>query len=150
MGTESLVSIIVPTFNYDKFIGEALDSVLCQSYQNIECIVIDDGSTDATQKIVIEYQCRDPRIRYIYQDNMGVSAARNNGLRNAKGEFIQFLDADDLIDSKKIELQLSFLVAHPEVDVVYGDGFYFRTNNEGKFEITEPFKAVSLSTMNHH
>ena len=90
------VSVIIPTFNSERYLAEAIDSVLSQTYQNIECIVVDDGSTDNTPAIVQGYG---DRIRYIYQENAERSAARNRGIVAATGQYISFLDADDFIDS---------------------------------------------------
>lgn len=120
-----LVSIIIPAYNYGHFIKQSLDCVLAQTYQNWECLVIDDGSTDNTWDIVSSYLSRDRRFKYIYQTNEGASSARNLGLRNSAGKYIQFLDADDLIENRKIELQLNYLEAHTEIDIVYGSGYYF-------------------------
>lgn len=102
------VSVIVPSYNYGHFISETLDSVLKQTHKNWECIIIDDGSTDNTREIVQKYVKRDCRFKYIYQKNKGLAGARNTGILNASGEYIQLLDADDLLYSEKIRLQLDF------------------------------------------
>ena len=104
-----LVSIIIPCFNQGKFIDEALLSVYNQSYSNWECIIINDGSTDNSENIAKEWVNKDGRFKYFYQDNNGVSSARNFALEKAKGSYIQFLDADDLLDSRKLELSLNAL-----------------------------------------
>jgi len=96
------VSIIIPTFNYGKYICEALDSILSQTFENFEIIIVDDGSTDNTRDICLSYG---PRIKYIYQDNAGVSAARNKGMSVALGKYISFLDADDIMMPYKLEVQ---------------------------------------------
>jgi glycosyltransferase involved in cell wall biosynthesis len=126
-----MVSIIIPCHNYGSFVSETLTSVLNQTYQDWECIVVDDGSTDNTREIVENLSTLNPRIKYIYQTNLGVSYARNNGLRNAKGDYIQFLDADDLLISSKIESHLNYLVCNPKVDIVYGPVRYFDDGNFG-------------------
>jgi glycosyltransferase involved in cell wall biosynthesis len=113
-----LVTVIIPSYNMAHFVGEAIDSVLKQTYPHFEIIVIDDGSTDTTGGAVRLFQ--DPRIRYVYQDNRGLSAARNTGLRLAKGDYIAFLDADDRFLSNKLELQVDFLETHPDVGLVVG------------------------------
>ena len=87
------VSVIIPTYNYGKYIEKAVDSVLTQTYRDQEIIVVDDGSTDNTREI-IEARYKD-KVRYFYQENRGAPAARNFGLRKAEGEFVTFLDADD-------------------------------------------------------
>jgi glycosyltransferase involved in cell wall biosynthesis len=86
-------SIILPTYNRASFISKAIESVIDQLYNKWELIILDDGSTDNTKEIVLSFN--DDRIRYIYQENKERSAARNNGIRNAKGEYICFLDSDD-------------------------------------------------------
>lgn len=117
-----LVSIIIPAYNAEKYLVESIDSVLGQSYSNVECIVVDDGSTDATPDI-----CRDygNRIVYLRQVNSERSAARNNGLTHAQGEYIGFLDADDLLAPQKIAEQVEFLTHNPGVDVAYAKVLYF-------------------------
>jgi glycosyltransferase involved in cell wall biosynthesis len=122
----SLVSIIVPCRNYGSLLPEALNSVLAQTHADWECLVVDDGSTDSTPTVAGQYAALDPRFRYLPQAHAGASAARNHGLRAAKGQFVQFLDADDLLPPRKLEVQLAFLTTHPEVDIVYGSVRYFR------------------------
>ena len=123
------VSIIIPCFNYGHFIAETLNSVSQQSYPDWECIVVDDGSSDQSGKIVADIAAKDGRFRYIHQQNQGVSAARNTGIRAARGAFLLFLDADDLIEKRKLESQVQFLMVRPEVDIVYGDAYFFTTEN---------------------
>lgn len=120
-----MVSVITPCYNFGHLISETIESVRQQSYSNWEMIIVDDGSTDNTEAVVREYILSDPRIRYLRQQNAGPSAARNLALREAKGEFIQFLDADDLIQPAKFEAQTAFIKSHPDVDVVYGNVRYF-------------------------
>ena len=121
------VSIIIPAFNYGAFIRHTLDSIFNQKYKSWECIVIDDGSTDNTADVVRGYADRDERVIYVYQKNGGTSKARNSGLSRAKGEYIQFLDADDLLESRKLQRHAQYLDDNPEVDIVYGGARYFRT-----------------------
>ena len=93
------VSIIVPFYNAEKFLDKCINSVLKQTYDNYELILVNDGSTDGSQKICEKYcNTSENKIRYIYQNNAGVSSARNKGIDSAKGEFITFVDADDHID----------------------------------------------------
>jgi glycosyltransferase involved in cell wall biosynthesis len=127
----SLVSIIVPCFNYGWILAETLDSILAQTHGNWECIIINDGSADDTQAVAEHYQAKDARFRYVYQANGGLSAARNHGLRLAKGKYLQFLDADDLLAPRKLAIQAAYLDAHPEVDLIYGDVRYFRHGELG-------------------
>jgi len=133
------VSIIIPAFNYAAFISYTLDSILNQGYQNWECIVIDDGSTDNTAEVVGGYAERDKRVIYVYQKNGGPSKARNNGLSRAKGSYIQFLDADDLLESRKLQCHARYLDNNPDVDIVYGGARYFRTEypNERRYSLMD-------------
>jgi len=102
-----LISVIIPSYNSGKYLNEAIESVVNQTYKNIEIILVNDGSTDDTEKIAKEWQKRDGRIRYIkYQRNKGLAAARNTGIKAARGEYIAFLDADDVWLLQKIEIQI--------------------------------------------
>lgn len=105
-----LVSIITPTFNCGKFIAETLDSVLAQTYQNWEMLIVDDCSIDNTREIVSNYRKSDSRITYhCLEKNSGAAVARNTALRMAKGRWIAFLDSDDLWKPNKLERQLEFM-----------------------------------------
>lgn len=92
-----VISIIVPVYNAEKYLRESLDSAIAQSFKNWELIIINDGSADTSEEICNEYCAKDPRIKYVYQKNSGVSVARNTGIDVAEGEWIAFLDADDLL-----------------------------------------------------
>jgi GT2 family glycosyltransferase len=113
-----LVSVVIPTFNRGSLVGRAIESALAQTYQDIEVIVVDDGSTDETHDVVASYR---DRVRYVYQTNAGVSAARNAALRKASGEFVAFLDSDDVWKSWRIESQVAALAQHPEVGLAWTD-----------------------------
>lgn len=123
MHSNPLVSIIIPAYNARRFIGESIDSALNQTYSNCEILVIDDGSTDDTRAF-LQHRYGD-QIRYIYQENQGRGAARNYGLHLARGKYIQFLDADDLILPDKIRMQVMFLEAHPEYAAAYCHALFF-------------------------
>jgi len=110
----SLISCIVPVFNGEKYLAEALYSILAQTYRPLEAIVADDGSTDGTAALAARYR---DRILYARQDNAGAPAARNLGLSIAKGEFVAFLDADDLWDPEKLRRQMARFEARPELDL---------------------------------
>ncbi len=101
-----LVSIIIAAYNSEKYIGNCIESVLNQTYEKFELIIIDDGSTDNTRIICEKYKDKDSRIKYIYQNNQGVGEARNNGLKNMSGNFVSFIDSDDEISNKYIECLL--------------------------------------------
>jgi glycosyltransferase involved in cell wall biosynthesis len=109
-----LISCIVPVFNGEKYLAEALDSILAQTYRPLEVIVPDDGSTDGTAALAARYR---DRIRYVRQDNAGAPAARNLGLSIAKGEFVAFLDSDDLWHPEKLQRQMERFEARPELDL---------------------------------
>lgn len=126
------VSIVVPVYNGEKYLNQTLDSVLSQTWRDFEVIVVDDGSTDGTQKIVGQY--KDDRLKYFYKENGGPSSARNYGIESASGEYIAFLDADDIWESEKLERQLNFLKAHEDIGVV-GCNFQYLNDNAEKTEI---------------
>lgn len=115
-----LVSVVIPTFNRKCFLGEAIESVLNQSYKNVEMLVVDDGSTDNTSELMVAY-ASNPQIRYFRQENQGQSVARNLALTHAKGDFICFLDSDNRWLPEKLEKSLRVFAQRPEVGVVYGD-----------------------------
>jgi glycosyltransferase involved in cell wall biosynthesis len=127
---KNLVSIIMPSYNQGPYLPEALDSVLNQTYPNWECIIIDDGSKDNTKDVVKSYCEKDSRIQYIYQENSGVSAARNNGIAHSKGEYILPLDGDDKIAPEFLELTLHEIVKDRKIRVVYTDVQYFGVRND--------------------
>jgi glycosyltransferase involved in cell wall biosynthesis len=106
---KAVVSVIIPAFNAAEYLRRTLDSVLTQTYQKIEVIVVDDGSLDATGAIVQEFVARDPRVQLIRQSNAGVGAARNTGIRRARGKYIAPLDADDFWFPEKLEKQVARL-----------------------------------------
>lgn len=112
------VSVVIPTYNCARYIAAAVESVLCQTRAPDELIVVDDGSTDDTRRVLEPYRSR---IRYLYQENRGEPAARNAGIRAASCEFVAFLDADDLWVSEKLALQMNYFDRHPECGLVYSD-----------------------------
>lgn len=111
-----LVSVIIPCFNQARFLGEALEGVLRQTYKNIEIVVVDDGSSDNTAEVASAY----PAVRLIRQKNQGVSTARNIGVRKSQGEYLVFLDADDCLRPQAIEINMGYMQAHPECGGVAG------------------------------
>jgi len=115
MSDKPTVSVVIPAYNAERYIGETLQSVLAQTYRDFEVVVVDDGSTDGTREIVRRYG---ERVRLIEQPNSGPSAARNRGIREARGEFIAFVDSDDLWLPEKLTLQMP-LFADDEVGLVY-------------------------------
>ena len=120
------VSIIIPSYNYAHYLSDALRCLQQQTLQNWECWVVDDGSTDSTAEVVRNICIDDNRIKYVYQNNQGQPAARNTGLAKATGRYIQFLDADDLLEPEKTTKQVAFLDANAAIDIVYGNVRYFK------------------------
>lgn len=116
-----LVSIVMPTYNRASLVGQAIESVLGQDYPHWELLVVDDGSTDDTGRVLSEYR-GDCRIRCFHQSNSGQATARNVGVRNARGQFVAFLDSDNRWLPHKLSTQTAYLKANPAVDVLYGDG----------------------------
>ena len=114
------ISVIMPTYNRAGRITDAIESVLSQTYRELEIIIIDDGSTDSTEDVVRKY-LNDSRIRYIRQENAGAAAARNRGIKEAKGAIIGFIDSDDVWVEDKLLVQMSVFRALPEVGVVCSD-----------------------------
>ena len=124
-GVPGLVSILVPTYQRGTLIAEAIDSILAQSYQNFEAIIVDDGSTDETREVVARYH--DPRIKYFYKENGGLSSARNFGLDRSNGEFIAFLDSDDIWLSWKLAAQIELFHQRADVGMSWTDMSSFVT-----------------------
>ncbi|AWW32247.1 glycosyltransferase family 2 protein [Echinicola strongylocentroti] len=127
------VSIIIPTYNYGHYIGETIENLKNQSYSVWEAIIVDDGSTDNTEKIVKKSTVGDHRFIYIKIKNKGNAGARNIGLDNASGHFIQFLDADDLLSKDKLHSQLSFQNSLSKSSISYTESYYFNHNDQSKF-----------------
>ena len=114
---EPLVSVVIPVFNGERFLREAVQSVLHQEYSPVEIIVVDDGSTDGTANVA---RSLGETVRYLHQANQGPAAARNRGIEHAQGSLIAFADADDLWPPAKLELQLPYLIRDPRIDIVLG------------------------------
>lgn len=142
---QPLVSVIIPSYNYGRFVGQAIDSALSQTYPQVEVIVVDDGSTDDTQVQLKHYG---DRIRNIHQVNQGLSAARNTGIREARGDWLAFLDSDDAFHPRKLELQMAYVQQHPECRLVASEMFsedpvVWRPVDAG----TVPVTSISLEMM---
>ena len=127
MKNNPLVSIIIPIYKVEKFLKQGLDSVIAQTYKNLEIILIDDGSPDNCGKICDEYAEKDSRIRVIHKENGGVSSARNAGIEVSTGEWIYFMDPDDYIELEMIEEMLSF-AKKTQTDMCFCDFDKFRGN----------------------
>ena len=140
-GEEDLASVVVTAYNQEAFLAETLDSVIAQTYRPIECVVIDDGSTDGTSKVAARYAGQNqPGITFrpVYQHNQGAQAARNGGVAECHGAYIQYLDGDDLLNKEKLETQIAFLSSQAGrgCDVTYGDANFLIPANGG-YQVAE-------------
>lgn len=128
-----MVSLIIPCYNAEKYIGRCLDSVLNQTDRNIELIVVNDGSTDKTARIIEDYrhvlESDITRFIYISQENEGVGAACNNALKKVTGEFLTLLDADDIMLPESIEIRRKWLEEHSTYGLVRTNGYYVTEDN---------------------
>jgi glycosyltransferase involved in cell wall biosynthesis len=143
-----LVSVIIPCFNYGKFLSETIESVLNQTFSDFEIVVVDDGSTDSYTREILS-TLNKPKTRLISQKNQGISMARNNGIRNAEGKYICCLDADDLLTPTYLE-KCVYLLETRQIDICYSwvqlfgaDNLLWRT---GPFRIDELLKGNTVST----
>jgi glycosyltransferase involved in cell wall biosynthesis len=129
-----LVSVVVPIFNAERFLEEAIRSVLAQTYSKWELLLVDDGASDSSPSIARRYQEADPsRVRSLHhpeRKNFGVCTTRNLGIAQSRGEFVAFLDADDLWLPEKLEQQVALLRSQPEAGLVYGRSIYFEDGAE--------------------
>lgn len=148
-GHSPLVSVVIPTYNFGHLLPYALDSLLAQTYTNWECIIIDDGSKDNTEHVVAQYLQQDARFKYIKQTNSGPGQARNRGINEASGEYLQFLDADDLLGPDKLAFQVAALAQYPHTDIVYGPTLHFTTTKANPGAVGElyadKFKRPEIS-----
>ena len=133
---EYLVSVIVPCYNSGKYLSETLDSVLHQTYPNWECVIVNDGSSDCTEEISKHYCNIDPRFKYIYQINQGLSSARNTGILNSQGKFVLPLDSDDKVGSRYLELAVDAFRNNPRVRIVYSRAMLFG-KRKGEWRLPE-------------
>lgn len=127
----SLVSIIIPCYNQAQYLDDALQSVLDQTYSNWECIIVNDGSPDSTEEVAKKWIERDERFKYVKKENGGLSSARNAGIDIAKGEWIQFLDADDYLHPAKLQESLNCLAKRPTTKLMVTDYKLFTDKVQG-------------------
>ena len=138
-------SIIIPTYNYGKYLPRAIDSVLTQGHRDYEIIIVDDGSTDDTAEIARTYQDKSTRnIDYVFQDNQGLSSARNHGVRRSSGEYLLFLDADDELLPDALSLFVIALQQTANIDFVVGGRQWIGTDGKVRHR---PAKRLSSSRM---
>jgi amino acid adenylation domain-containing protein len=129
------VSVIIPAYNSAKFVAEAIESAIDQTYPDVEVIVVDDGSTDETKAICDRY----PTVKYIYQPNQGVSIARNNGMNASQGAYLVFLDSDDRLLQNAVEVGVNCLNTHPEAGFVFGSHLFKAINPDGSYTTRKLF-----------
>jgi glycosyltransferase involved in cell wall biosynthesis len=135
--SNSLISVIIPAYNCSKLIPNAIESVLGQTYSNLELIVVDDGSTDNTAEIILNYKNYNNNMKYIYQNNGGVSKARNTGIKQSVGEYIAFLDADDIWDKNKLEIQMKVINNCKNIDMIFSS---FKNTKNNKIVVNKSYK----------
>ena len=121
---DELISVIIPVYNVESYLCSCLKCILNQTYKNIEIILVDDGSTDKTNIILKEYQNKDKRIKVLFQNHKGPASARNYGLENSTGEYISFIDSDDIV-SLNLYTQITDIISKQKFDIViFNAGFY--------------------------
>ena len=142
-----MISVIVPVYNTEKFLNRCVDSILNQTYKDLEILLVDDGSTDKSSTICEEYASLDKRIKVIHRENGGLSAARNTGIENAKGEYFLFLDSDDEILPTMLE-ELLFVLEKAEADIAVCD-FYqiIEGQTQDNIEVTDIFDKNLIGTI---
>ena len=124
------VSVIIPVYNSEKYIGECLESLLSQTLSEIEIICVDDGSTDGSAEILKSYADKDPRVRVLNQENKGAGAARNYGLRESRGKYLSFLDSDDFFEPDMLEKAWKTIVHYKADFIVFGSDQYYMDTGE--------------------
>ena len=140
-----MVSVVIPVYNVEKYLAECVDSVLGQTYADFEIILVDDGATDSSGQMCDEYAQKDARIRVIHQPNGGLSAARNTGLKAARGEYVYFLDSDDYIETCALE-HLVAVADQEQADVVFFDGYVFFDECEEDDSVSRYVRKVVYAT----
>jgi glycosyltransferase involved in cell wall biosynthesis len=128
MRETSLVSVIIPVYNYDRYLAEAIESVLSQTHPHLEVIVVDDGSTDRSAEVARSFAGRG--VRYCHQVHAGIGPARNRGVELAQGEFLAFLDADDRWPQEKLERQLRAFESDPALEMAFGQAVQLHNGPE--------------------
>lgn len=129
---QNMISVIVPVYNVECYLRKCVDSILNQTFKNLEIILINDGSTDSSGSICDEYAQKDSRIKVIHKENGGLSSARNAGLDIAQGEFIAFVDSDDWIDSSTYKTAVDYLLQDSSVDIVKFGVYSVFTRDDGQ------------------
>ena len=141
MKDNPLVSVIIPVYNYDRYLGEAIESVLSQTYQHLEVIVVDDGSTDQSGEVAKRFA--DRGVRYCHQVHAGIGPARNKGVELAQGEYVAFLDADDRWPLQKLERQLGAFESDPALEMVFGQAVQLQNGEEWEAGVKDTKTVVA-------
>ncbi|HAQ2281002.1 TPA: glycosyltransferase family 2 protein, partial [Enterococcus faecium] len=129
MNSSDLISVIIPVYNVEKYVGSCLESVCNQTYKNLDIIIVDDGSKDSSNKICEDYALKDSRIRIIHKNNAGLGLARNTGLEHVKGKYVAFIDSDDFVAANYIEAMLNG-IKRSNADTCYAGYYeYYDDNN---------------------
>ncbi len=143
------LTVVVPIYNSKKYLRECIDSIIYQSFKNIEIILIDDGSTDGSGYICDEYRKIDHRINVVHKENEGVAAARNDGLRIAHGEYVIFCDSDDKMGSESCDAFFQASMKYPKADVLIGDVFIVRESKTKRVSFFDkPFYTENRERLN--
>lgn len=144
MKNEELISVVVPIYNTEKYLRECLDSIVNQTYKNLEILLINDGSTDSSLDICKEYEEKDNRIKIISQENQGLSGARNTGIDNSSADLLMFIDSDDVMLDTMIEELYNNLIEY-DADISYCDFFYYYMDKENDFTQEENTTITTYS-----
>jgi teichuronic acid biosynthesis glycosyltransferase TuaG len=133
MDTEPLLSVVMPAYNAEKYIAESIESVLKQTFTDLELLIVDDGSTDRTRAIIDEFAIVDKRIKLLCQDRGRQGKARNLAIKNSRGKYIAFLDADDTWLPNKLQVQVDILKHRAEIDLVFCPGYIVAEHHEPEY-----------------
>ncbi|MDY0131475.1 MAG: glycosyltransferase family 2 protein [Desulforegulaceae bacterium] len=149
MTENNFISVIIPVYNRAWCIHQAIDSVLDQTYKNIELIIVDDGSDDETGDILKNYEKNHGIVKVLFQENKGVSAARNFGIKNSRGDFIAFLDSDDFWEPKKLEIQVDYFIENKTAIVCQTEEIWIRKNKRinPKKRHKKPFGDIFIPSL---
>lgn len=143
-----LVTIIIPVYNVEKYLEECIDSVINQTYKNIEVILINDGSTDNSLEICNDYSLKDTRIKVLHQENKGLSYTRNIGVKYAKGDYLLFLDSDDKLYNDSVLKKFTNIVKENESDLIYGSYTSFVDEEAKHLKIKKEDKILDINNKN--
>jgi glycosyltransferase involved in cell wall biosynthesis len=142
MGESPIISVVIATYNRARFLPETIESILGQGFKDYELIVVDDGSTDDTRKILASYGSK---LRYVYQENRGPSAARNLGVQHARGDWIAIQDSDDLSTPEHLEVLSGYVLQHPDCGMVFANGAYLAGPEHNRETILPARKSQRLA-----